>query len=492
MTNCVQFSWSVRPQMLAVAFGLLLLGGCATFSRDGGFNTVAVTSRDRINKDVTWVRNDDDASAVQNSVKKLLASPLSLDDAVQVALLNNRGLQATYAELGIAEANLVQAGRLRNPGFTFLRAHGGGQTRIERTYTFDFVSLIMAPLATRVEGRRLEQTKLLVTNEVFRVAAETRKAYFEAVAAQESVRYFEQVKTAAEAGADLARRMAKAGNWSKLDQAREQVFYAEAAAQLARAQQNGVAERERLTRLMGLWGEDLRFKLPERLPALPNDKPELKDVEPYAIRERLDIRSAQRETEALAASLGLTKTTRFLNVLDVSYLRNSEPNGIRETGYEISLEIPLFDWGGARVAKAEAIYMQAVNRVAEIAVNARSEVRESYSGYVSAYELARHYRDEIVPLRKTISEENLLRYNGMLISVFELLADAREQVTSVNAYIEALKGFWLAETDLQRALGGRLPTSTAISSISPTGLENPAAPDAANHPDAHQQHGKGN
>ena len=491
MTNCLQFSRFVRPKMLAVALGLLLLGGCATFSRDGGFNTVAATSRDRINKDITWARSDGDADTVQTRVKELLVSPLSVDDAVQVALLNNRGLQATYAELGIAEANLVQAGRLRNPGFTFLRAQGGGEKRIERTYTFDFVSLILAPLATRIEGRRLEQTKLLVTNEVLRVAAQTRKAYFEAVAAQEGVRYFEQVKTAAEAGADLARRMARAGNWSKLDQAREQVFYAEAVAQLARAQQNGVAERERLTRLMGLWGDDLWFKLPERLPALPNDKPELKDLEPYAMRERLDIRAARRETEALAASLGLTKTTRFLNVLDVSYLRNSQPNAIRETGYEISLEIPLFDWGDARVAKAEAIYMQAVNRVAETAVNARSEVRESYAGYVSAYELARHYRDEIVPLRKAISDENLLRYNGMLISVFELLADAREQVTSVNAYIDALRNFWLAETNLQNALGGRLP-SGVTNPTSPMSADKPAAPDAANRSDPHQQHGKGN
>ena len=491
MMNHANPSRSIRPNMFVFALAALLLGGCATFSKDGGFKSVEAVAKDRINKDVIWVRVESDADMVQTSVKKLLASPLSVDDAVQIALLNNRGLQATYAELGIAEADLVQAGRLRNPGFTFLRARAGGETRIERTYTFDFVSLMMAPLATRIEGRRFEQTKLLVTNEVLRVAAETRKAYFEAVAAQESVRYFEQVKTAAEAGADLARRMARAGNWSKLDQAREQVFYAEAAAQLARARQNGVNERERLTRLMGLWGDDLQFKLPERLPALPDDKPELKDLEPYAMRERLDIRAARRETEALAAYLGLTKTTRFLNVLDVSYLRNSEPNGVRETGYEISLEIPIFDWGGARVAKAEAIYMQAVNRVAETAVQARSEVRESYAGYVSAYELARHYRDEIVPLRKTISEENLLRYNGMLISVFELLADAREQVTSVNAYIEALKGFWLAGTDLQKALGGKLP-SGVTNPASPADSEKPAAPDAASHPDPHQQHGKGN
>ena len=116
--------------------------------------------------------------------------------------------------------------------------------------------------------------------------------------------------------------------------------------------------------------------------------------------------------------------------------------------------MPIFDWGGARVAKAESIYMQALNRAAEVAIDARSEVRESYTGYRTAFELARHYRDEVVPLRKLISEENLLRYNGMLISVFELLADAREQVLSVNAYIDALRDFWLAEADLQDSFNG--------------------------------------
>ena len=483
-------SRSTRPKMPVVALGVLLLGGCATFSTDGGFNTVETMAKDRINKDVTWVRADGDADTVQTTVKKLLASPLSVDDAIQVALLNNRGLQATYAELGIAEANLVQAGRLHNPGFSFLRAQGGGEKRIERTYTFDFVSLIVAPLATRIEGRYFEQTKLLVTNEVLRVAVETKRAYFESVAAQESVRYFEQVKIAAEAGADLGRRMARTGNWSKLDQAREQVFYADAVAQLARARQTAITERERLTRLMGLWGEDIAFKLPERLPALPADMPELKDLESFAMQERLDIQAARRQTEGVAAALGLTKTTRFLNVLDVSYLRNSEPNGVRETGYEISVEIPIFDWGSARVAKAEAIYMQAVNRVAETAVNARSEVRESYAGYLTAYELARHYRDEIVPLRKTISDENQLRYNGMLISVFELLADAREQVASVNAYIDSLKGFWLAETDLQRSVGGKLPMSM-VDAKSPVSSEKPTATDAEKSADPHQ-HKKGN
>ena len=158
--------------------------------------------------------------------------------------------------------------------------------------------------------------------------------------------------------------------------------------------------------------------------------------------------------ESLATSLGLSKTTRFINVLEASYKTKSDTGLPLKKGYEVSVELPLFDWTGAKVARAEYIYMQGVDRAAEVAINARSEVREAYAAYRTAYDVARHYRDEVVPLRKQISDENQLRYNGMLVSVFELLADAREQVSAVNASIEALRDFWLAETDLQMAMTG--------------------------------------
>lgn len=437
----------------------LLLGGCATFSKDGGFDSVAQLSEARLGQTVKPVRNSDDAKAVDASIRNMLAKPLTADDAVQIALLNNRGLQAGYAELGIAEADLVQAGRLQNPRFDFKHITQGADTMIERTFTVSLVNLIMLPQASRLERQRFEAVKLQVANQVLRLAADTRKTYFEAVAAQQSVMYARQVNAAAEAGAELGGRMARVGNWSKLEQNREQVFYADATAALARTGQEAVRAREKLTRMLGLWGSETQFQLPERLPDLPAKPLQVQDAEAYAISNRLDIQAARQQTASLASSLGLTRTTRFINVLDLGYLRNTDSGLPRATGYELSLEIPLFDWGSARVAKAEAIYMQSVNHLAETAVNARSEVRESYLGYRSAYDLARHYRDNIVPLRKQISDENMLRYNGMLISVFELLADAREQVLSVNGYINALKDYWVAQTDLTAALGGNLPAN---------------------------------
>lgn len=439
---------------IAVALFAMLVAGCATFSEDRGFSAVEATVKERLGKETKRLRSEAETESAAQAVRKLLEKPLSVDDAEQIALLNNRGLQATYAELGIAEADLVQAGRMTNPHFTFLRTQQGGERKLEWALTFPIIDLLTMSLRTKIEGRRFDETKLAVAGRVLGVAYDTRRAYYQAVAAEEMVRNLEQVNSAAAASAELARRMARAGNFSKLTQMREQVFYAETVVQLAQAQRAATAQRERLTQLTGLFGENTRFRLAERLPDLPGEQPAWTDLEAKAIAERLDIQALKLQTESLAESLGLTRATRFINVFDFGPARTKEDPEPWKRGYEISLQLPLFDWGDARVGKAEELYMQSLHRVAERATNARSEVRDAYVGARTAWETAKHYRDEIVPLRKKIGEENLLRYNGMLISVFELLADARDQVASVSAYIGALRDFWLSETDLRAALNG--------------------------------------
>ena len=453
-------------RLAIAALALIALSGCATLSSDGGFAPVEQIAKDRLGKDVKWARSDADRDAIDKRVAQLLEQALSADAAVQIALLNNRGLQASFAELGISEADAVQAGRLPNPGFSFGRLTQGSGLEIDRSIQFNLARLLMLPLVNQIESRRFEQTRGAVALSVLSLAAETRKAYYLAVAADETGRYMLQVQSAAEAGAELARRQAQAGNWNKLQQAREQSFYADAALNLARSEQARSTARERLTRLMGLWGRQTQFRLPERLPDLPKAPNDLPDIEQTAMAQRLDVQAAKLGTEQLAKNLGLTRATRFINVLEVGAVRNSYNDAPTQRGYTISVELPLFDWGGARVAKAEALYMQAVNRTAETAVNARSEVRGAYANYRTSYDIARHFRDEIVPLKKRISEENQLRYNGMLIGVFELLADARSQITSVNGYIEALRDFWLAQADLDMALIGK-PVGTPSMSAMP-------------------------
>ena len=452
-TNTPHAAFKSRT-LIALVSASFVLGGCATFSKDGGFGAVQDTAKKHVKQEVVWPKTESEKNKVTERVNELLSKRLNVDQAVQIALLNNKGLQANFYNLGISESDLVQAGRLPNPKFSMLYARNNGDYKIEQILTFNIFSLLTMPKMQEIERQRFVQTQKKTAFEVIKIANHTRIAYFNAVAATEQVRYGEQVKQSAEASAELARRMVKAGNFNKLQQAREQSFYADAAFDYASATNKQVSTNEALSRLLGVSVD--QFNLEERLPDLPKSLTELQPFEKAAFEQRLDLQAIRLETDALAKQLGLTKTTRFINVLEIGPARVLE--GRRgdpyKKGVELSFELPIFDWGAARVARAESIYMQSVNRAAQLAIDAQSEIREAYNTYRTSYDMTKHLRDETVPLRKKILQENQLRYNGMLISPFELFGDARAQVTSVKSYIESLREFWVADSTLQMTLIG--------------------------------------
>jgi len=433
---------------LATIAAAALLAGCASFSDDGGFGAVQQTVRER-----TGVELPRDGSPER--VAALLRAPLSMEGAVELALLNHRGLRAAVAELGIAEADLVQAGRWPNPRFSFSRLTRGDEVELERGLHWGIGALLAMPLARAAEQQRFAQAQGAAALALLAHAADVRRAWVQAVAARETLTYTADVVEAAEAGAELARRMAKAGNFSRLQRAREEAFHADAELAHARATAHAQATRERLLRLLGLWGEAAAaLQLPDRLPALPAAPAERPDIEREALAQRLDVLAARQQVEQATKRLGLAKT-RFVDAIELGVVRNGSNEAPTQRGWEIGLELPLFDVGGARIARAEAVAAQAAHRAAQTAIDARSEVREAYAAYRHAWDIARHQRDAVVPLAKTISDENLLRYNGMLIGVFELLADARAQVAAVTGAIDATRDFWLADADLGMALVGR-------------------------------------
>ena len=481
---------------IAALAALALLAGCASLSPDGGFGDVrqAVTARAgaAAGEAMQWQRSDKAADSVRERVAELLTQPLGADDAARIALLNHPGLQAEYAELGIAEAELVQASRWRGPRLSFARLVRGDELEIERGVFFDVLGLLAIPLSTKAQGERFEAAKLRAAGAALRVAQEARRAWIAAVSARQVVFYAGQVKEAADAGAELGRRMAAAGNWSKLAEAREQSFRVEAVAQEARARSAATAATERLARALGLASTSV-IKLPDRLPDLPKTPDAalpvpLRDLaaessealEARALAQRLDVQAARRDAESLARSLGLANATRYTDLVELGYLRKTHAPDLPQRGWELDLRLPLFDFGQARTARAEALYLQAVNRAREAAVRARSEVRETHTALRERHELARHYLEEVLPLRKLISEEILLRYNGMLVSVFELLADARAQSASVSAAMEALRDYWLAESDFQMALTAQSERPGAVATGAVANAA-PAAGAAAGH-----------
>ncbi|MBM3490064.1 MAG: TolC family protein [Alphaproteobacteria bacterium] len=464
---------------MAALAAAALLSGCAGRAAQEGFAEVSGAARARLGEklELVWLRDEAEADALKERTRQLLAEPLDAERAVQVMLLNNRALQGALAELGFAAADMMESILPRGPGYSYKRDSGGGDVELERTVTFDLLGLLTLPVRAQVESDRYAGAKRRAAGRVIALAGETRRAYYQAIAAAQLARYLEDATAAAEASAELAARLAGVGNLPRLDAARARAFHLEAASGLARARAAEVGARERLTRALSLWGPELAYTLPERLPDLPAAARQHDDIEALAVANRADLKVARAELEATARSLGLVRVTRLVSALSLSLDRHRETGEAPREGFEIDVSVPLFDFGEARVAKAEHLYMRAVHRLAETALNARSEVREAYLGYRTVYDVARRYREEIVPLRRTISEEVLLRYNGMLASVFELLADAREQIAGVSAAIAATRDFWLAEIALEGAIHGL--GSPPVAGLEPTAA--PAAPAAAEH-----------
>ncbi|HEU4621982.1 MAG TPA: TolC family protein [Burkholderiaceae bacterium] len=439
---------------------LIALAGCATVSTHDNAESIATYSREHLGAEPKWLVSDEARREARVEVDRLLARALSADDAVRIALAHSPRVQVMFAELAGMSADSTQSTRLPNPVFAFERGvrreDGVREVEINRSLTASVLDLLFLPSRLRLNDYRQQRLQWQGASDIVQAAVDARHAWVRAVAARQALAYHEQVKQAADASAELARRMQAAGNFSALQRAREQAFYADAVTRLARAQHAARAEREALVRALGLDSAQAeRLVLPDRLPDLPQAPRDERIVTQTALDERLDMRMARAELAFVARAQGLTRVASVVNGLELGVSRNSESGRPTQKGFELAAPLPLFDMGDAVREGARATYLAALNRSAQVAVDAASQVRETYSAYRTAYDIARYYRDEIVPLRKTISDENLLRYNGMFIGVFELLADAREQVTSVIQAIETQRDFWLADASLQANLLGR-------------------------------------
>ena len=447
--------WVCAPALAAAA----LLSACRTFSPDGGMETVAFVAGQGLAKDVARIDSPAVAGQAQAKISRLLRAPLSADAAVQVALLNNAGLQAAYNRLGVAEAVAVQASRPPLPAFSLERVSTSVELDIERKVVGSILALAVWPSRKKIAGMRFAQAELRAAEETLRLAVLTRRAHVNAVAAREIVGALGKAKASAEGSAELAAKLKETGAINALDLARTQVFATEMEAQLAAALQQAAAAEERLTRLMGLWETELARLLPAALPPLPRKSRSRTAAVQEAMDRRVDLAIGKIEVGALAKSYGLTRTTRFINVLDAGGISKTQKDtGERKAdggGFDIAFEVPLYDFGKARVREAEQRYLEALNLLAETAVNARSEAREAYANYASSHAIAAKYEREVLPLRETISAETELQYNAMQVDAFTLLETARADAAAKVASIEAKRNFWLAYTDLSAAvLGG--------------------------------------
>ena len=413
------------------------------------------------------------ASARAQRVDLLLAKPVDEGAAVELALAGSPALQALLADGWQQQTRTAMAGALPAPVFSFERIADADAVSITRMLAIGLAELVTLPMRRNAANAARQAQRLQLASDVLKTTGMVRQQWVRAVAAQQLARYQVKIKDTAQAGAELARRMQAVGNFSRTQRAREQVFLNEAAAQLARAQLAAANEREALVRLLGLdETRGARLTLPDQLPQLPAAPRSADDVARAAMLERLDLRLAEAQWAAARRAQGPQQAAAF--DVELAAIRESATGGERARGFELAFRLPVD--AGARAQAASAGTLAALSRLEQARIDASSTLRAAFAAYRTAHELALQQRDHVLPLRKTIAEEAVLRYNGMLIGVFELLAEARAQAAAVVGTIEAQRDFWVADAALNAALLGVPTNPTALSAAAPT-----AADGAAGH-----------
>ncbi len=430
---------------------LVLISGCTSVPKDGGIEPVSELVTARIDPTVQLPVSGAEPQFSRAQVTQMISAPLNMLDAERLSVAVNPMLRVKLAQVGVAEADYAQAGRMENPGFTYERYAGD---EYSASLLFDIGGLVLMPLKREMYARRLETARYQAAGEVLQHVAGTRNLWIKAVAEKQQTVAMARALESAAAGNNLTRQMAALGHSSVMDAADSEIFLSEMRTALTRQRLAEAGAREALVRQLGLWGSQAQqLALPERLPGLPQQPLEIESVEQQAMEKRMDVRMANLNIEAMAENLKLTRYNPFLSSIELG--PTLERSGSEtERGFELEWRIPIFDAGGIKTAKARIIYEQAQAQAQVTAIVAVSNARQALQGYHSSFDIAQQYRDVVMPLRQRVTEEQMLLYNGMLISVFDLLDDLRKSIALESTYINAVRDFWLADADLQQALTG--------------------------------------
>jgi len=468
---------------------LLLLGGCASTSPRPAFRDVAATVEARSGHRVAWDQGTEEDREVAEAIGRLLARDLTVDGAVQVALLGSPALRAKLEELSLGQADLVQAGLLKNPvlgvGITTWE-----QEHIDPNLFFsveqDFLDLVTMPLRKRVAATEMEAIKLEVGDHVLEVAAEVRTAFYAAQAAEQVLATRRLIGEAAQASADLARRQNEAGNMNDLALNAELGLASTTRVERLRAEADAAVARERLTKLMGVWGTRTAWRVAPRLPELPREEVTPDKLESRAVAERLDLGAARRQLQALDYALSLAKTTRWFGTVNVAVQAGRlRHDGRVAFGPSTAIEVPLFDQRQAALARLEAMRRVLKSNLEALAIDVRSDVRAARARVAAARAVVEEYGTVLVPIRENIVQLSQQYYDAMLLGVYQLLLAKQTEFATYREYIEALRDYWIARSDLERAVGGRVGAARPSTASPPTSASPPRSASPAPPPTPH-------
>jgi outer membrane protein, heavy metal efflux system len=467
--------------ILAVTFSATFAG-----EKGGTFADVQGSIRERTGKKLRWEVDQAARQQTLRDVRLLLRKPLTVESAVQIALFNNRSLQATFEEIGLSTADLIEAATIPNPkidlSIRFPDKPPSG-TYIDYSAAIDFLRIIMIPLKKQVAKNQLEAAALRVASEILELIAQVKEVFYSLQASQQLMKRFQLVVETNAGALDLAQRQHEAGNTTDLALLQQQASYSRSRLDIATTEAEIRRDREKLNRLLGLWGSDTDWQVAGQLPEVPNSEIPLKSLERLAISQRLDLQADYLLLTSQTADLGLTKAFRFLGALDFGVESERETDAQTRTGPTFAVELPIFNQGQARIKRGEAALRQAEDKFEALAIDIRSKIGELRDELASKGQIARFYQDELLPGQRRILSESLINYNAMEIGNFELFTVRAEEVQTEREYIEPVRDYWIARVDLEREVGGNLSSRVYAEGKDVTGsvVDPSSVKDSKNH-----------
>lgn len=450
----------MRPRLLSFVPALsagLFLTGCASLDATNDIDRSAARVAELAGVAPAWSGPWEPSLLNWDS-----QTPLAREQAIAIALHNNRDIRAEIESIAQQRADLVQAGLLPNPvlsvalGFPYDPAEGG--TLVAASVVQSFTALWLRGGKIRAADARLNQTVLDVSDRAVRLVADVKRAHARIEFGGRALALADEDLASIQRTIDSLDARVRAGEGTPLDVNRGRQQRARIAILREVLLRELAVERRRLLELMGFAGDGADWPVaPSSL--VPDDTPPEADAIALALSQRLDVAAAREVTEALRADLSVAERRR-LESLAIGAEYERESDGADSIGPALEVEIPIFDIGQARIAQAES---QARAALARYEAAVQRGVRDARVAWIELDSTARLAGEFRVTVLATAEQNHRLSQDALAsgqADVTVVLESQRELVDARRTLNDLERDATLARISLEEAVGGRLPVAT--------------------------------
>ena len=456
-------SLRLKPAMLALTWPLLAvaLSACATLPKDQDQAAIA---------DLIHQRQPAFVTTGNRGLDVLMAKPMTLDGAVQMAIVKSPRLAIIYGQLGLDQADISDALEVANPrlGLSSLSAGAGGGKVETQSLGLPIADMILLPSRVKLAERARARAHDQLASDLLDVQLDVEAAWYQVVAAEQAAQMKGAVASALKTSSDLAERYFNAGNISELDLNREQAAASQALIAAQQAAVSAKAARATLDILIGLSPTADPWPLSPTLPLPIEVDDNVGDLQALALTHNLSLLAADQDLLIWDQVTATRRATQWLGDTALGLGRERDRDGVRSSGLSLDLELPIFNQGQAKTARLNAKRDLARAQKAQLRLTLSHQIAAKADELQRRRQLVALHSHDLIPQRQTIVARSQEQQSYMLLGVFGLIEAKTREYEAYQGYIEAVRDYWLTRVELTRMVGTRLPSTPTTLEVGPS------------------------